>query len=313
MIQAMLLTLLVASANAEILILKDGSVLHGTINKEDADTVEIQTQDGTLQIKKDRIDRHYTPPHDASAPLEKINYAESTSTSTHTEHAEKKPWVDWEQQSRQRPVPAGRDLDRHSLNEISFNMGGFTPSAKLTLNGQDDVASPGLAYGGRYLRQTSAHAAFGIGFEKINPVMHNSETLITHAFTSSNFESSTVMGLAKLSTSGAFQLYVMGGLGFHATTLKIDAFPLAGYVWSDTGTFETRSVVNSTKSSAASMLQIGLDGDIGKSLSAGVELAYYYLGATTYDASPAAKQFGLVGINGAFAGVSFAGHFSARF
>ncbi len=122
------------------------------------------------------------------------------------------------------------------LNEISFNMGRFTPRVTLTIDGQDDLASPGLAYGAQYLRQTSSHAAFGIGFEKLNPLAHNSMTVITHGLTTSNFESFTFMGLAKFSTSGALRLYLMGGLGLHSTTLKIDMFPLAGYVWLDTGT-----------------------------------------------------------------------------
>ena len=275
------------SATAETVLLKDGSVLRGTIKKADAEGVEIETQDGTLQIKKERIEKiDYTGSQSAAVIIPPIT-----------------PVQIWQ------PDPI---LERH--NEISFHLGGFTPSARLRIDGEDDIASSGIVYGGRYLRQTSPHSAFGVGIEKIDPVMHNSETLINHAFTTSRFESLTFMGLAKLSTTGNFRAYAMGGLGFHSTTLTIDALPSPGFGWSDTNTTESRNLVNSTKTAAISMLQIGIDADIGETFSSGLELAYYHLGASIYDASPAAqKQFGLTGINQAFSGASFAGHFSARF
>jgi len=56
MITAVLLSMLAGAVNAETLHLKDGSVLQGTVISADTDTVKVQTPDGVLQIKKERIE-----------------------------------------------------------------------------------------------------------------------------------------------------------------------------------------------------------------------------------------------------------------
>jgi opacity protein-like surface antigen len=198
-------------------------------------------------------------------------------------------------------------------NEASFDAGAFLPTAKITLGGKDDIASPGFAVGGRYFRDIAPNAAFGLGIEKLLPGSHDSDTLIPNGKTTTKFDSLTVMGLFRYATGDDVRFTVTGGLGFHSSTMKIDVTPSAGLVWTDTGTRESRTFVDSTKTAAALMLAGGVDGKINETFSAGGELAYYALGSADYEAAPAGKRAGLASVNGSLAGLAVSGHVSARF
>lgn len=65
---SLMLLAVVQFANAETVTLKDGSTLHGTVKKADAEAVELETPDGTLSIKRDRImSINYAKPDEAKS------------------------------------------------------------------------------------------------------------------------------------------------------------------------------------------------------------------------------------------------------
>jgi opacity protein-like surface antigen len=305
-------------ANTGILVLKDGSYLHGTISIADADTVQIQ-------IKKDRIGNiDYAVVQDTSSPTSQnapIAIPETTEEASRRRIAEDDCKGDAEcVKGRLQKVPGDSrrgDTDgatRSPLNEFHINAGGFIPLAKLTIQGQDDLAGPGYSFGAQYFRQLGPNFSTGLEIEKLTGSQHNSLTLINNLFTYSQFDSLSMMVLARLCPGeGKIRPFAIGGVGFHSTTIQINSFPQAGFAWADTHTVETRNVINATKSAAAFTLQAGANYTINDSVSFGTGVAYYYLAAATYDASPDAKKLGLLGINQALAGIRIAGDLNFRF
>lgn len=306
------------SAHAGLLVLKDGSYLHGTITIVDADTVGIE-------IKKNLVDTiGYAVAQDTSAPMGKDApkaIPETTEEASRRRIAEDDCKGDAECVKRRlQVVPSEsrqRDPDgskQNPLNEFHINAGGFIPLAKLSIQGTDDLAGPGYSFGAQYFRQLGPNFSTGVEIEKLGGTQHNSLTLINNLFTYSQFDSLTMMVLARLSSGeGKIRPYGIGGVGFHSTTIQINSFPQPGFTWADTGTVETRNVVNSTKSAAALTLQAGVNDTINESVSFGAGVAYYYLAAATYDASPDAKKLGLLGINQPLAGIRLVADLNFRF
>lgn len=205
-------------------------------------------------------------------------------------------------------------LSSTRLNEFSINLGGFVPLSRLTLQGTDAVAGYGAAFGAQYLRDVTSAAAVGVGIERLNGGSHNSDTLLANANTASQTESTVALLLGRYSINeGSFRLHVLGGVGIQETNLQINSAPQPGYTWTDTGTTETRTMVNSTQSTAALMLQPGFDAYLSDAVWVGAGLAYYYLGAATYDATPAAQKFGLSNVHGSLAGVQLTANLNLRF
>lgn len=367
MIFALLLSLLTASANAEIIRLKGGTNFQGTITKTNADSIEVR-------IKKEIIDPDdYVVSNDTSTSahagiivlkdgsnlhgivmatdadtvtlqvvkrlIEDIDYSVVPGTSTSRQEIQS---VDGRSNNcpqgqvfrdnscypinpllgRKAPIPQNqesqsRDIERPlpgSRSEFHVNVGGFIPLAKLSIQGSDNLAGPGYAFGAQYFRQTGSRVSPGLEIEKLAAGQHNSPTLITNGNTNSQFDSVTLMALIRLSPAeGDIRRYVIAGIGFHSTSIEINSSPQAGFAWTDTHTTETRSLVNSTKSALAFTLQAGANFMINDSVSYGVGVAYYYLASTTYSATPAAQLFGLEGIRQSISGIDLTGNFALRF
>jgi outer membrane protein W len=200
-------------------------------------------------------------------------------------------------------------------NELQFLFGGVSPSSKISIQGTDSVGNTGLAIGGRYLHAT-IYPALSIGGEILSmmPGSNTSGVLITNADSTIQMKTITFMADAKLAKpDGAVRPWGLVGLGFHSTNMHLDSTPKPGFAWTDTGTRETRTVVDSTKAGVAATLQAGLDFPLSDQFTVGVAGVWYALGSTTYDATPSAKAFGLTSISGSMSNLGFLASANYRF
>jgi|GEM_PF-2500579 len=299
--------------NDGILVLRNGIVLRGAITTVAAESIGIRIPKTNVE----RIDSGASP--GAAASAMGLGYGTSQSTSAPQGQAAAPPADSWQARLRQRSAEAA-EPDR--LDEFSAEAGGFLPLTRITIDGTDSLAGPGYAFGAQYLRraggdllrQENPSAAFGVGLERLSGGSHASSTLITNGFTTSQFDSTVLMLLGRLSADeGRYRLHLLGGLGLHWTNIQINSTPQPGFAWADTGTTETRSVVNSTKSAAALMLQPGFDAQVTDSVWVGAGLAYVFLGPATYDPSPQAQSLGATGGSVAISGFQFSANVNVQF
>lgn len=201
----------------------------------------------------------------------------------------------------------GRAEGLKPLNEVSINTGGFFPLTRVSVQGggTDDLAGPGFMVGADYFRNLTDDFSMGFEIDSINAGQHNSTSIFPHLFITSQFSSLAEFILLRVSkTVGTISMYGVAGLGAHTTTIKADAFPVAGFSWSDTGTGESRSLINTTAKGAAACLQFGLDSYLRENLSLGASARYYYLGSSMYGAAPAAQKMGLQSLGTSISGFS---------
>lgn len=200
--------------------------------------------------------------------------------------------------------------------ETQFLVGALSPHTKIALIGSDDLASKGISVGARIMADISPIFSVGPEIQFLTPTKHESVSLVPNANTSSSFESMLLLGSIRIKRpEGAVRPFGIAGTGFHTTRMQIESTPRSGFVWSDTGTRETRKAIDSKSTSMAASLQAGLDFQINDSLQAGVSLAWYYLGYTLYDSTPAAQSLvpGFVGVDGPISATSLAANINFRF
>lgn len=153
--------------------------------------------------------------------------------------------------------------------------------------------------------------------QTLKPSEHRSGTLITNGNSTTQFESLLVLAEAKLMPRGRrrFRPYLLGGIGFHSTKMKIDVTPYPGFVWTDTGTKETRQAVDARKTSAAVTLQVGADFPVSDRVVVGLSAAWYSLGKATYESTAVAKRTrpGFTGIEGSISSTAILVHLGMRF
>ncbi|UPT72727.1 MAG: hypothetical protein M0D55_12365 [Elusimicrobiota bacterium] len=189
-------------------------------------------------------------------------------------------------------------------------------TSKITFNAEDKAAANGLALGARFLGKAGKNLSAGLEVQSLNMGEATSNTMITNGVTTSKFSSLLFLVEAKLAAEeGAVRPFGILGFGFHSTALKIASTPRAGFAWANTATRETRSVVDSRKTSPAATLQGGIDVPVGERFAAGLSAAWYYLGSTTYDASSAIQQTspGFGGIKGSLSSIALLASASYKF
>jgi|GEM_PF-5337854 len=144
--------------------------------------------------------------------------------------------------------------------EMRLSGGGFVPLSKVTILGQDYLTGPGYSLGAQLLLRQSPHFYFGLEFERLTGGKNSSPTLKDIFADNADFDSAEIMAIERISTSeGKVRPYAIGGVGLEAATIRINGSPQAGHVWPDTGTTETRNLVNSFQRAPAFTFQIGFD------------------------------------------------------
>lgn len=203
---------------------------------------------------------------------------------------------------------------------ISINVGGAVPLTDVNVSdaggGKEKIGATGPNFGGQYLYQILPNLGIGADINYSAFGDKTSTTFIPGGDSTISSKSLVALSIVKFHfvTEGRVLPYVLGGLGFHNSSLKIDAKPSPGFVWGNTRTTETRNELDDSASNLALGLGAGLDIPVNESITLGVETRYQYLGESTYNTTVAAQRdFGVTGVKGAASMILITGRVGYKF
>lgn len=297
---ALLLLLgIAAPARAATVYLKDGSRLQGTVVSATARDIQLHTPDGLLRISADRISR--------------IDYAESEAPPPQAPPQAPAP------APTPVPVPApfpprrpGRLRWRYeetpSLEDrrqaFSLNLGLAAPLSGVDFSsiggGSGSNGGPGPLLGAQYVYYLNQRLGLGADFGFFGRGGTDSPSLVLSADTSVSGGSLLLLGVLRyaLLPRGPARPYVLAGLGAHRSSTQIDATPIPGFAWSDTGTAETRRLVDGSSWGLASTLRLGMDFHYLDPAFFSFELGWLGLQGADAPATAAGRALGLSGVSG---------------
>jgi hypothetical protein len=163
-------------------------------------------------------------------------------------------------------------------NEITFYAGKTALSVKA---GGLKVSAPGSSYGLRYLREANPVVEYGVDAD----FTHATPKDASAAEFSETFQadSTSLLGVVKIGAKDEnVQPSLLLGLGAHMTSIRLDAQPKPGFIWTDTGTAEKRTVIDSSGTGWAVKIQAGADYALTDNFLAGGFLAWNYIGDAWY-------------------------------
>jgi len=284
-------------ARAAVVFLKDGRQLQGTVVSATARDVQLHTEEGTLRIDAEKILR--------------IDYAETAPAAPPAAPPAATP------PHRARPVdaPAG------PLNQIfSFGFGLATP-----LNSVDPASTggnrarngdTGVRLGVQYLYDLSPRLSAGLDVHYFNRSVTDDFGFVPSGH--SEISGRTFMPLAVLKYAltddgGPTRPYFLAGVGAHRTSLTINTQPLEGFTWSDTGTWETRRLVDDTHWGLASRAALGLDFFAMDPVTMSFEIGWMGLHGSRYKGTVAGQDVGLDSVTGSLNALNVALQWGWRF
>jgi opacity protein-like surface antigen len=269
-----------APVEAAVVFLKDGSRLQGTVVGATATDVRLFTGAETLDIEASRIAR--------------IDYADAPAPPTPWEHAR------------------GSDL-------LSIDVGLGVPVSGVSITGDagepTNNGSVGPLVGVEYLHSLTPWFAVGANFEDIYRSPQNSSDFLPGTNSSISGNTEMLLAVAKLSLTdrGYARPYLLAGLGVDHTSTLIQSTPQAGYAWQDTGTAESRDLVNGGSWGVASTLRLGVDFNVYDPVVFSVEMGWTALGNGRVPSAPAGQALGLSGLSGPLDFFTVAGRWGWRF
>lgn len=204
-------------------------------------------------------------------------------------------------------------------NEAAVYIGGGIPVTKIDFSGagggSEYAGSGGLAAGAQVLFRASDRILLGLDGSYIASGEQSSTSLLPPAVSKLSSEKTTALFLAKAElTQGRVVPYFVGGVGFAANHLEIKTAPPPGMIWNDTHTSDDRAFVDSTKTTFAYALGVGLDLNINSQLFAGAEARLVGTAATTYDTTAfGASATDITGIHGPLNDWILGVHLGTRF
>jgi hypothetical protein len=204
------------------------------------------------------------------------------------------------------------DLDQDI--ELSGLAGLYSSSSKISGNAADKVGKPGPLLGFRYVYNLDTWLGAGFQVDVAKPGAHDSTKLLTNNISTTKLLTGEALVLGRVRfLQNQFRPYVMLGLGVHSTSLRLDSKPAPGFFWNDTGTTETRTLVNSRKMGIAVAFEGGFDYHFTNTVSAGTFLAIHSAGKASYAATAAGTAAGLTGVKGSFLGMVLGASLTGRF
>jgi opacity protein-like surface antigen len=279
---------------AETVYLKDGGQLHGSIISAGPERIELATENGTMAIRRDRIQRIE---YGTASPPAVPSQAAPPPAQPPASYSE--PWRE--------PLAGGSSLLTLGLGmqfPISdVDLGEMTGGGK-GLNG--DIG-PLIAL--QYLYQLDRGVGLGAEFDYLGRSHTDSLNLLANAVGQVSGDSVLFMAVGRvlLRKEGNARPYLAGALGAHRTSTVIDAQPLLGFVWNDTGTDEPRRLVDDSAWGLASSVRVGVDFFATSPTILGLELGWTRLGSATYKATTAGQDQGLSRVKGAIDMITLAG------
>jgi hypothetical protein len=173
---------------------------------------------------------------------------------------------------------------------------------------EQNLAGGGGLIGGQFLYFTSENWAVGFDISHASFGDQDSNQLLTNRFTQSSADNTTGLFVVRLSyPKGHFRPYIQSGLGVHHTSLNLDGTPINGTTWSDTGTAETRTLLDDGHAGLALEGAIGTYVYFTERFFIGAELKLTSLGGKDFQPTAAGIHEGLLAPNGAVseAGIGF--------
>ena len=194
--------------------------------------------------------------------------------------------------------PVRAETGKGSFQVAAFGGLGFS-SSKYDLGvtgGEEPVAKGGGAAGGQAIYFFRSQPALGIGIDGSYTHLNNRDTtdLVRGANATTHLNSTVIMVIGKLAyPTGHVRPYVFGGLGTHRTTAFVSAQPFAPFTWTDTGTSESRVLLDETKTSLAVGYGLGLDVFFTDEFFTGLEYRGTFLAHKDFDETAGARSDGL--------------------
>jgi hypothetical protein len=285
----LLFTCFSLSIQAAVVHLKDGSQLRGTVVSATARDVQLHTEHGVLKIDAEKILR--------------IDYAETGAPSV-APAATPPP-------AETPPVPShdrasyNVQVDPGPMNQsFWFDLGMISPLSRLDPAGTGGIPArnggTGFRLGGDYLYSLSPQLATGLGFHYFHRGTVDDFGLIPTG--QATITGDTIMPLALLKYTftrrGAARPFVLAGLGANHTSTEVDAQPLEGFAWSDTGTWENRRLVDDSKWGLASRAAVGIDFHHADLSVIGFQIGWMGIHNRRYQGTLAGKDLGLDSVKG---------------
>ena len=264
-------------ADAATVHLKDGSRVDGTVVNATARDVKVQTDTGLRTIASDDIRR--------------IDYAEAEESV-----AVRSP------ERRRRDSQVGDDGDERQMMSIGF--GFATPLSRINATsaggGSGDNGDTGFLLGTQYSYFLTPRLGAGFDLSFFNRSRTGSQSLLPNA--NSDVYGNTLLMMATLRYSltdrGWARPFILGGVGTNRTSTILETTPNSGFAWSDTGTGETRTLVDDSKWGLATTARFGVDFMVAEPTIFTVELGWTGLSNSDYAATAAGRDLGLEAVKG---------------
>jgi len=202
---------------------------------------------------------------------------------------------------------------------FSIDLGFATPLSRVSLSsaggGTGDNGNSGILFGGQYIYYMRPRLGAGFDFEYFNRSRTDSLGLLPNADTNVSGDTLLLLALLRytLVNRGWVRPYILAGIGADRTSTEIDATPLLGFSWSDTGTGETRTLVDDSNWGFASTARFGIDFNATAPTFFSLELGWTELSNGRYDATPAGRDLGLGSVAGNLSVLTFGGRWGWRF
>lgn len=167
-----------------------------------------------------------------------------------------------------------------------LSVGAVHPVSKIDVQGggKEVAGSIGSISGVEQYIEIHPSLSLGLQFNTSKPATHRSEQFISNATSFLDSESWTLLlsYRGQLISQGSVRPYVVAGAGVQNTHLSIEASP--GSPWPDTGTKESRKIVDAWKYSLAAAVGVGIDFYYKKypKFFQSIEVRWFYLGDNSY-------------------------------
>jgi hypothetical protein len=295
MLAALLLAACAVRAGAAVVTLKDGSTLRGKVTGQTLDGLELSTPDGNLHIGTDRILRiDYS---DVPAPPPSV----PPGLPMGGEPAPAFPGPGWRRHLLSLGfglvVPLGSRVDFHSIG-----------------GGSADNGDLGAQFGFQYLYYLSPRLGAGLDVDYFDRSGTISENLFPAATSSVGGDTVVMLGIVRYSfiDSGKVRPFVLVGAGGARNSETIDVRPS---IWADTGTHETRRLVDDSAWVPAATGRVGLDIPVDP-VDCGVitvEAGWTGLDSARYAATSRGAAQGISGVSGPLNILTFSARYGWRF
>ncbi len=164
---------------------------------------------------------------------------------------------------------------RATVNQIEFNLGRGSPLSSIQAGGSSDRAgSRGTEWSADFLHQANPRLYWGLGGGQFRSNDHVSQTFVPNALSTISSRASTILILSRtdLSFGSKYVPYMIAGVGWTRHSLLVAAVP--GAPWTDTGTSESRTLLEESKNTLGYAYGLGLDYALSDGLFIGVEARY---------------------------------------